>query len=74
MKHFLTMYHVTSIMQSIKDMKLAKAWSGEGNTCKQSMAGGAGEEKYNVICDKVYGYRKRMIKPTGGRSNGQRRL
>lgn len=30
------------------------------------MAGGGGEEKYNVICDKAYGYRKRMIKSTGG--------
>lgn len=29
------------------------------------MAGGGGEEKYNVICDKAYGYRKRMIKSTG---------
>lgn len=33
-EYFLTMYHVTGIIQNTKDMKLAKAQSSKGNTHK----------------------------------------
>lgn len=63
MKHFLTMYHMTDIMQSNKDMKLAMGYSSKRITHKESMAGeGKGREIKCDLCtkryiNKVYGHK-----------------